>query len=443
MMMTSFGSFFEGRAFRIAKAFAVQITGVGLSFLFSLLLARLIGVAGVGLYFLAITVVDIGATISRLGLENVGLRFASIAYSRGDRGTLAALYRRSMGLAVGAGIAIALPIWLIVSHLPLGGDRAPELRAEFPLLVFALVPLALLIIQAEFLKGIGASSVGTFAHAVVPPLLLLAGGIVLWLLDAATLHGIILTYVIVAFVSMIIAVAVWNWRLPGIWRERGAFDTRRLLRTSMPVLLVTSMNLVMGWTDILVLGIWADAKQVGIYGISTRIALLTAFVLGAINVVVAPQFAALHAEGNVAALRRLAQQSAFWTSVAAAPALLVLVLVPDLILQLFGPQFKEGAWALRILALGQFVNLATGPVGTLLLMTGHEKLMRNNVAASAALNLLGNLVLVPSYGAVGAATSTALSLAFMNIVSWIMVRKKLHINILDYAALRTPPCVNR
>jgi O-antigen/teichoic acid export membrane protein len=223
MMMRSFGSFFEGRAFRIATAFAVQIAGVGLSFLFSVLLARLIGVAGVGLYFLAITVVDIGATISRLGLENVGLRFASIAYSRGDRGTLAALYRRSMGLAVAAGIAIALPVWLIVSHLPLGGDRAPELRAEFPLLVFALVPLALLIIQAEFLKGIGASSVGTFAHAVVPPLLLLSGSIALWFLDAATLHGIFLTYVIVAVVSMIHAVAVWNWRLPGIWRERGVF----------------------------------------------------------------------------------------------------------------------------------------------------------------------------------------------------------------------------
>jgi len=65
------------------------------------------------------------------------------------------------------------------------------------------------------------------------------------------------------------------------------------------------------------------------------------------------------------------------------------------------------------------------------------------VAASAALNLLGNFVLVPSYGAVGAATSTALSLAVMNVLSWTMVRKKLHINVLDYAALRTPPCVSR
>lgn len=421
----------------------MQIAGAGLAFLFSVMLARLIGVAGVGLYFLAITIVDIGTTIARLGLENAGLRFASIAYSQGDRGTLAALYRKSMGFAFAAGAAVALPVWLIVSQLPLGGDRAPELRAEFPLLVLAFAPMALLIIQAEFLKGIGASGVGTFAHAVVPPLLLLCVSIVLWFLGAATLHTMFVAYVIVAIVAMIHALFAWNRRLPGIWRERGAFDTRRLLRTSVPVLLVTSMNLVMGWTDILVLGIWADASQVGIYGISMRIAALTAFVLGAINIVVAPQFAALHAEGDVAALRRLAQQSAFWTTVVAAPALLVLVLVPDLILQLFGPQFKDGAWTLRILVVGQFVNLATGPVGTLLLMTGHEKLMRNNVAASAALNLIGNLVLVPSYGATGAAASTAFSLAVMNVISWVMVRKKLHINMLDYTALRTPPCVSR
>lgn len=443
MTMKRFGAFFGGRARRIATAFVVQVAGTGLSFLFSVMLARLIGVPGVGLYFLSVTIVDIGATISRLGLENAGLRFASIAYSQGDRGTLAALYRRSMSLAFGAGIIMALPVWLIVSHLPLGGDGALELRAELPLLVLAIAPVALLLIQAEFLKGVGASGTGTFVHGVVPPLLLLASSIVLWFSNTATLHTVLLIYVIAMIISVIHAVIVWNWRLPGIWRERGSFDARLLLRTSMPLLLVTGMNLIMGWTDILVLGVWADAKEVGIYAISMRISLLAGFVLGAINIVVAPQFASLFAEGNTAVLKRLAQQSAFWTLIAATPTILAILTVPEFILQLFGPQFKEGALPLRILALGQFVNIATGSVGILLLMTGHEKIMRNNVAASAALNLLGNLILVPSYGAVGAAASTALSLAFMNIVSWTMVWKKLHINVLDYAALRNRPCANR
>jgi O-antigen/teichoic acid export membrane protein len=424
--------FLKGRPLRIATAFVLQMTGVGLAFLFNILLARLIGVSGVGIYFLAVTIVDIGATISRLGLESASLRFASVAYSQNDRQTLAGLYRRSMGLAFAAAIAVALPVCLIVSQLSLGGDRAPELRAELPLLALAFAPAAVLVIQAEFLKAIGASGIGTFAQSVVPPFLLLTGGVFLWFLGAATLHAVIVIYLIGAFVAVIHAIIRWNLRLPGIWRAQGSFDTRRLLATSIPLLLVTSMNLVMGWTDILVLGIWADAREVGIYGVSMRIALLAPFVLGAINIVVAPQFAALHAAGNTVALQRLAQQSAFWTIVVATPAILVLTLVPELVLQLFGPQFKEGTLPLRILALGQFVNLATGSVGTLLLMTGHEKVMRNNVAASAALNLLGTLILVPRYGAVGAATSTAISLAFMNIVSWTMVRRKLHINVLAY-----------
>src|SRR4051794_13544244 len=73
MKMRRFASLFDGRGPQIAAAFAIQITGVGFSFLFSIMLARLIGAVGVGIYFLAITIVDIGATISRLGLENTGL----------------------------------------------------------------------------------------------------------------------------------------------------------------------------------------------------------------------------------------------------------------------------------------------------------------------------------------------------------------------------------
>src|SRR4051812_31197541 len=169
----------KGPTLRIATAFILQMGGVGLSFLFSVMLARLIGASGVGLYFLAITIVDVGATFSRLGLEGATLRFASIAHSRGDLATLAALYRRCMSLAAAAGIVLALPVWLIASQLSLGGDRAPELKAELPWLILAFVPVALLVIQAEFLKGIGASAIGTFAQMVVSPLLLLAASIVL------------------------------------------------------------------------------------------------------------------------------------------------------------------------------------------------------------------------------------------------------------------------
>ena len=43
----------------------------------------------------------------------------------------------------------------------------------------------------------------------------------------------------------------------------------------------------------------------------------------------------------------------------------------------FGEGFVKGSLALIILAIGQFINAATGPVNSLLIMTGKQKLNRN------------------------------------------------------------------
>src|SRR5712664_875921 len=108
MHMQQFRRFLNKDSRGVATALLAQIAGAGLSLLFSMLLARLIGVAEIGLYFIAITIVEIGATIARLGLEHAVLRFVSIAHSRGDRGSIAAIYRKSLGLSLGAAIVLAL-----------------------------------------------------------------------------------------------------------------------------------------------------------------------------------------------------------------------------------------------------------------------------------------------------------------------------------------------
>ena len=184
----------------------------------------------------------------------------------------------------------------------------------------------------------------------------------------------------------------------------------------------------MGWTDIIVLGVWTDSATVGVYAIVTRIAALTALILVVVNSVTAPRFAALYAHDDHVGLERLAQTSTSWILLAALPIILLLLLVPEWILSLFGADFVEGSIVLRVLALGQLVNVATGSVTYLLMMTGHERLMRNNVIFSALLNLVGNIVLVPVFGAIGAAVSTAFSLMFMNIISFVLVHKRLRIN---------------
>lgn len=435
--MKTFRRYLNRNSIGAASVFSALVAGAGFSFLFNVLLARMIGASGVGLYFISTTIVDIGATVSRLGLESTVLRFTAIANDKGDRASLAALYRKSLGLAIGAAIIIAIPAWLIVSMIGLGGNRAGELRAMLPLVVLSFAPVAVRAIQAEFYKGIGAPGIGALFHSALPPLVLLMGGTVLWHVSAIDFQDVVLAYVAVAFAAMIAALAAWSRRMPGIWRQQGSFDTQLLLRTSLPLLLVSFGYLAMNWTDILVLGGYADPSEVGFYGVARRLTILTTtFVMASVNSVAGPQFAALHAQHNDAALARLARQCTFSMLAATLPVILALLIFPEIVLGLFGPQFEQGAWPLRILALGQLIMVCIGPVETLLIMTGHGKQMRNIIGATAIANVIGNLLLVPSYGAIGAASSTSACLIGMEIACLLMVRRKLNITTWSANALR-------
>ena len=112
------------------------------------------------------------------------------------------------------------------------------------------------------------------------------------------------------------------------------------------------------------------------------------------------------------------------------PFVLLCVLIPEWLLSWFGPEFRSGATALVILALGQFVNVATGSVATLLAMTHNETAIRNAHFVSVIVNLAAALVLIPTLGILGAAAASAIALALANLLLAVAVRKRLGIRTL-------------
>lgn len=420
------------QVFKVISAFSTQAAGVGFSFLFNVILARLLGSNDTGIYFLALTILSICATIARLGLDNAILRFAAVAQNQRQQTILSALHRQSICLVVIAGVFVMFFAWYVTPYLPIGRGRENGLQNVLPIMLLAIVPTALIFLQGEFFKAIGKTSTAIFVQAVLLPMFLVLGVLYYLLQGKATIHDVVLLYAASATISVLLALLIWCMAKPRPWQKPGYFDMRLLLRTCVPLLWVALMNMLMSWTDILVLGVWTDSSMVGIYGIASRIAALTSFILIVGNAIVAPRFAALYSADRHDELQRLAQRSAGWTLLASSPIILLMLFFPEFLLQLFGSDFVEGVTILRILALGQIVNVAMGSVGYLLMMTGNQQLMRNNIVASALLNLIGNLLLVPAFGVCGAAVSTAFALAFMNIVSFLMVNKKLRINTMGY-----------
>jgi O-antigen/teichoic acid export membrane protein len=90
----------------------------------------------------------------------------------------------------------------------------------------------------------------------------------------------------------------------------------------------------------------------------------------------------------------------------------------DWFLALFGADFvnDEGRMALTILTLGQLVHAGAGPVGLLLIMSGQRSVTAWVLTVAAAVNVVLNAVLIPTWGVTGAAAATASSTALFALL---------------------------
>ena len=98
----------------------------------------------------------------------------------------------------------------------------------------------------------------------------------------------------------------------------------------------------------------------------------------------------------------------------------------------FGKEYVSSYVALTILTFGQLINAAIGSVGNLLNMTGHERDTMRAVAFAAAVNIVLNTVLIPSYSIEGATIATAITLTIWNLVLRRAVLRRLGIESMAF-----------
>ncbi|MFQ5738306.1 MAG: flippase [Acidobacteriota bacterium] len=409
-------------------SFVLRALATGLSFAFNLLLARLLGAEGAGLYYLALSVTAIGGVLGRLGLPNALLRFSAGHAAKEEWDKLAGLYREGMRTTVLASVAAMALVLITAPQIAELLFSEPALAAPLRLISLSILPSNLLSLHSELLRGLRKIREALLVQAVGVPLI--SAPFLAWLGSSWGVMGAVTAYLGATVLALCLGAAVWRRTTPQLRGLSGEFDRRLLVRTSLPMFWVAVTSLMVTWTDTILLGVWQDSESVGIYGIAVRLSALTSFILVAVNTVAAPKFAALYAQNDLRLLGSLARRTTTLMTLLATPLLILFMLVPHWVLRLFGPEFQAGGVALAILAVGQFVNVATGSVGYLLIMCGHEREYRKIMVTFAGFNLLLNILLIPKYGIEGAALATAATVAFGNIALAVMVYRKLSINSL-------------
>ncbi len=392
---------------------------------------RLYGPEGAGVLALAQSLLLGAGILARAGMSNALMRYVG----QDHYSPHVLLYLR---WAVSSGLLISLPM---VAALWFGRGLFEELF-EAEGLAAVLIGVALAVPAytyslhlAGFFKGI--SMPATACLLENGSVALLAGTFVfLWSkLGTTNELGIIgYSYALAAWlVALQGALQVWLWRRRQSWcnspecslhAEVTLSQFRTTSRAFFAADLAGFMQQVLG---IMIAGWLLNSADLGLFKSSEQVGLLISFILIVINAIFPPRFAALHHQGNITALGRLARQGALLALVLAAPMLLVCLAAPGWVLGLIGEGFGAGAPLLRIIALAQLVNVATGSVAFLLNMSGYETLMRNIALICNAFGLLAFFALIPGLGALGAAIALAFVLVVQNLVAMYFVWIKLGI----------------
>jgi O-antigen/teichoic acid export membrane protein len=409
-----------------ASAFVLKVFGAGLALAFNVVVARLLGPAGAGLFFLALSITTIGSVLGRVGLDNTLLRFVAAHAALGEWDRVKGVYALGMRLAVAAAGAITVLCFLLAPQIASLAFRKPALADPLRWMSLSILPLALVNLHAESLKGLKRIPAAMAVQGIGVPLVGLL--LIVPLTRMADASGAALAHVAGAVLTTILGVWAWRRAVDGHPSASPGFPFRDLWDSCKPLLLVSVMNrAVLPWSPLFLLGIWADSREVGIFGAASRVAMLISFMLATVNSVLVPKFAELYATGDRAALGRTARRSAQMVTLLASPVFLVLIFGGRWVMAIFGPEFAEGAHVLAILAIGQLVNTLTGSVNHVLIVTGNEAIVRNTVVLAVVAQVALCAALIPWAGALGAAAASAAATACINLFAAHVVWKRLGI----------------
>ncbi len=410
----------------VAGTLGFRVLNAGLGYAIGLLLARLLGAEGYGIYAYALawaTLIEMPAT---LGLAPLVTREISVYQTQSAWQLVRGLLRWSHQMIAIAAIALAA-IAAILAQIVQSDAHSPTV-AVFWIAMSAVPFMALSRLRQATMQAFDRIVVGQLPELLLRPIaiVLCLAGAYFFLEQKLTPPLAMGIYAAGTLIAFLVGVGLLLTALPPqIQTISSEYRTRNWIKNALPMLFLGGMYLLNNQTDTVMLGAMENAETVGIYTVANRGAGLITFILVAFNSALAPTFANLHAAGDRVRLQRVLTKSCRFILLAALPIALGLIVFGHWFLWLFGAEFVRGKLILIILCLGQLTNAFTGSVAVLLNMTGHQKDTAIGVAIAAILNIILNAALIPQWGGEGAATATATSTMIWNIALVILVYKRL------------------
>lgn len=402
---------------RVASNTAVQVAGKAVVVLIGLgsiaVLTRYLGAEGYGKFSLALTYVQAFGVLADIGLFTIVVRELARRPERAEQLVGNALTVRAV-LSVVV-IALAASISLLLPYEP--DVRVAIVIAGVPFLLGLLNTSLVAIFQARLQMGFAvvsetAGRAAAFAAAVAVAALDLGFYAVLG----------------AAAVGALVALAItWRFarRVTTVRFRADPAVIRELVRASLPLGLALALNEIYFRVDTLIISLSRSIEEVGLYALAYRVLELAAAFPAVFLASVFPVLSRYVADGDQRVRPTVQAASDVFVLVGVPLAAGGLVLAPAVVELAAGSDFADSATPLRILMFAAALSFVNGLFGYCLIAADRQARALWLNATALVVNVVLNILLVPTYGIDAAAAVTVFSELVVLAGCFVLMRRYL------------------
>jgi O-antigen/teichoic acid export membrane protein len=421
----------------------------------NILVSRLFGGGDAGAVALGVVTLGtqfafIAAAGTRFGMDMAAVRYVAIEVGAGHPGRARGIVNRAALIAFGVSAVVGVVTFAFAGPLGRALSQPNTEDAAVRAMQAAAVALPFIALTYTWLgasRGLKIMRHTLYVQWVGQPILWIGLMVAFWAIVAETVGSLVFAYSASWMLSATAAWFFWSRETKRLGSEPVDPDTTSTLaRYGAPRAPAALMSQALFWVDYFVAAAFVSSGQVtdaelGVYSACVRVALAMVLFLTAVSYVFSPFVADLHTRGETERLDALFKSITRWTVAGTIPILLLMLVAPAQILQLFGGEaFTEGSTPLRILVIGQAVNVSVGAAGFVLIMAGRTGWDLIVYGCSFLLDVVLSVILVSAFGITGAAIAQAVTIACSNALRLWLVHRFVHIQPWDrnYVRLAIP-----
>jgi O-antigen/teichoic acid export membrane protein len=387
-----------------------------LTFLITIVVARLTGDKGFGIYTLVFTWVTIVSAAAVFGLDDLALRQMPLYKANEDKSQAKAFLIWGNKAVLFSGLISAIIFSLAAFFLPISGLSE---YSEYHFYAALSIPFFVIMhFNQAALRGWGKLGSGQIVEKILQPLFFLGVLFFVYLLgNQIDDFSAIVFRTVSFFLAAAAALYLVYKKLNIIFiKSSTSLNAKHWRKTCFYFMLSTLLYSINTRIDIVFLGIFEiEPEKIAYYNVALKFSDIALIPYLVICTVSTPMFSSLYHQN------RKEELQAFYTKITRISALLIALIITVFIalgpwfLSWYGTSFKAGFTVLVLLCITKLVHVFIGPANYLLSMIGQERAVTKALILSVIINIFLQFLLIPPFGIEGAAFATLGGLLFFDI----------------------------